>query len=232
MKIEQLKPKTLSESAYESIKGFILKNELLPGQSFSINSMAKALGISPTPVREAVAKLDAEGFLEGEPHKKLRVATIGEDSVRQVYNVRRLLEPHAAGLTARIAAKDDICLKQLKIVEKNAIHVLQKHSVQDVLEDYLQIDFQLNEIFLNNVDPFFRSVLEFVGERSLRIRTFAEAASKSKPAAMIALVTEEHIEIIKALMSGDEERAAADVWNHLINSELRTLEATKKKLQS
>jgi len=52
MKIQQLKTETLSSQAYEAIKDLIIKNELLPGQSIAINTIAKSLGISPTPVRE------------------------------------------------------------------------------------------------------------------------------------------------------------------------------------
>jgi len=76
LKIQQLRAETLSSQAYEAIKDLISKNELLPGQSITIKSMAKPLGISPTPVREAFARLTAKGFLEGKPRKRVRVAKL------------------------------------------------------------------------------------------------------------------------------------------------------------
>ncbi len=57
------KTKTKSEQAYEVIKESIIKNELLPGEEISIDSLASSLGISHTPVREAVARLGNDGLI-------------------------------------------------------------------------------------------------------------------------------------------------------------------------
>ena len=74
--VTNLEDRTLRDRAYNAIKKSILSNEMLPGQSFSIGSLAGELGISETPVREALVKIKAEGFIEYEPHKKPLVAKI------------------------------------------------------------------------------------------------------------------------------------------------------------
>ena len=162
MKIKQLKTKTLSGRAYETIKELILKNELLPGNSISINIMAASLGVSPTPVREAFAKLSTEGFLEGAPHRTVRVSNISEEDIHQVYGIRKLLEPRAAYQTAN-AVSNDLYLKRLmKKVQKSAQKISQTPLDQIDKNTYLSIDTKLHEAFLHAINPFFREVLAFV----------------------------------------------------------------------
>lgn len=232
MKIKQLNTETLSGRAYETIKGLILTNELLPGHSISINTIATALGISPTPVREAFAKLTVEGFLEGEPHRTVRVADIAEADIHQVYGVRRLLEPPAAYRAAKAISTDSYLKGLLKTVQISAKKISRTPLDRIDKNAYLRIDTKLHEAFLHAVDPFFREVLDFVGVRSLRIRTFAEATSKNKSNGLIQAVTEEHLKIIQTLLEEDAQKATAIVKQHLENGEARTLEAIRNRLPS
>jgi len=230
MKIKQLKTETLSGRAYETIKGLILTNELLPGNSISINTMATSLGISPTPVREAFAKLTAEGFLEGEPHRTIRVADIAEADIHQVYGVRRLLEPQAAYRAAKAVSTDSYLKGLLKTVQKNAEKINRTPLDRIDKNAYLRIDTKLHEALLHAVDPFFREVLDFVGVRSLRIRTFAEAASKTQSNGLILTVTEEHLKIIETLLKEHAQEAVTIIKQHLKNGEARTLKAIRDRL--
>jgi len=232
MKIKQLKTKTLSSRAYESIKALILTNELLPGQSLSINTMAASLGISPTPVREAFAKLTVEGFLEGEPHRTIRVSDITEEDIQQVYGVRRLLEPQAAYLAAKSVPTDSYLKGLLKNVQQSAQKIIQTPLDRIDKNAYLGIDTKLHEIFLRSADPFFREVLYFVGVRSLRMRTFAEAVSKNQSDGLIFTITKEHHKIIQALLEEKAKEAVGIVKQHLKNGEARTLEAVRDRLPS
>jgi len=106
MAVQKLENATLRERAYNAIKDSILRNELLPGEVLSIDSLAKALGISQTPVREALTKLSADGLLEYERNKGFRVASITEDDVHETYEVRRLLEPYVARLVVNKVPTD------------------------------------------------------------------------------------------------------------------------------
>jgi DNA-binding FadR family transcriptional regulator len=99
-------------------------------------------------------------------------------------------------------------------------------------EDYLDIDYKLQEVFLTAVDPFFCEVLEFVGVRSLRIRTFAEATSRSQANGLIVTVTKEHLQIIETILTGNAEKAKSAVHMHLENGEARTLHAVKALLRT
>ena len=232
MKIQQLKATTLSNRAYEAIKDLIIKNELLPGSLVSINSIANSLSISPTPVREAFARLSFESFLVGEPHKRVRVSSITEYDVQQIYGVRKLIEPQAAAITALGIAKDSVLMNSLVDIQEGAQTICSTPADQINKDDYLDIDYKLHEIFLTAVDSFFREVLEFVGIRSLRIRTFAETTSRSQTDGLIVTVTKEHLQIIEAILEGNAEKAKSAVSMHLENGEARTLQAVKALLRA
>lgn len=229
MKIQQLRTETLGSKAYEAIKDLILSNQLLPGASVTINSMARSLGISPTPVREAFAKLTTEGFLEGAPHKRVRVAGLTENDIKNVYGVRRFLEPEAAYLAAQRVSLDAGLKDQVKDIRKRAQKIcIEKNRVNKT--DYLNIDYQLHAALTSAIDPFFRDVLDYVGIRSLRIRTFAEAVTKSKSDELILTVTREHLEIVQAILDERAEEAKQSVYKHLKNGEARTLQAVRATL--
>jgi len=224
--------KTLHERAYRAIKDLILKNTLLPGEELPINSLAGTLGISHTPVREALARLSADGLIDYDPHKKQRVATITEEDIRQVYEVRRLLEPHAANQVVSSISNDPVLEENVRMVHKKAKEIYKAPVDQISFEDCLAIDLGLNDIFVGAAGrTLFCAVLAFVGDRSLRIRTFLEAASKGSPNQIIHTITEEHLEIIRALLNQDATEAKKRVLRHLKNGETRTLKAIRKKVK-
>lgn len=115
--VREIIAETLSEKAYSAVKDSILKNELLPNQILSIDSLARSLAISRTLVREAVARLSADGLIDYEAHKRSRVPRITEADVRQVYEAQRLLEPYVASMVAANISADAWlrkCLTELR----------------------------------------------------------------------------------------------------------------------
>lgn len=223
--VTNLEDRTLRDRAYNAIKKSILSNEMLPGQSFSIGSLAGELGISETPVREALVKIKAEGFIEYEPHKKPLVAKITEEDVRQAYEIRRLLEPHAASLVIAAITKDPHVEVSLKNLLEQAEGLCNTPPGFTDYELYTSIDLKLNDIFLAaSGKTLFREIFNFVNTRSFRIRTFVEAVSKKRQTNIMHLITREHIAIIQAILKGDENEAKRMVSRHLLNAEVRTME--------
>ncbi len=229
--VQKVESATLRERAYRAIKDSILRNELLPGEVLSIDSLAKALGISQTPVREALTKLSADGLVEYERNKGFRVASITEDDVHETYEVRRLLEPYAASLVAKKVSTDPSLERRLHELRKTA-ETIQKLATgvkalnPSQYEVYMGIDLRLHKIMLEAVgQSLLGSVLDLVGNHSLRIRSFAEASSNHFDSEAILTVTGEHLAIIEALLSQDPESVQELVWQHLSNAEARTLRA-------
>ena len=229
--VHHIKTKTLRERAYEGIRDSVLKNEFLPGQGLSIDMLARAMGISHTPVREAVVRLSREGLLDYVPNKKLRVGRITETDVRQVYQVRLMLEPQVAGmLPTALAERPELHKRLKKLQAKNEKWCLKTYNGRS--GDFYEVDFELNEIFSAAIDnTLLREVFTFVGDRSLRIRTFVEATFKASLVKKVFhTIAQEHKSIIAAVLAGNLEEIHATVGQHLVNSEERTLLTIREQL--
>lgn len=106
---------TKSDLAYEAIRKSITDGQYLPGEKVGISEVARQLTTSDIPVREAMQRLQAEGFLEYTPHIGFRVTRPDFHKYTDVYDVRQLLEGEAA---ARAAEK----IKPESLAELKALH--------------------------------------------------------------------------------------------------------------
>jgi DNA-binding GntR family transcriptional regulator len=227
--LDSVSIKTLREHTYKAIKSSILKNKLLPGQHISIGELAGQLGISETPVREALAILKGEGLIDYEPHRKVQIGKITEEDVRQIYEVRRLLEPHAVRLVIASISKAQELKASLERVNEQVKSFIHGPVDTSKYENYIEIDLRLNEVFLQaGGRTLFREILEFVSDRSMRIRTLVEATSRDRSTSVVNKITKEHQRIIKAMLDGNLEEAEVRLREHLINGEARTLEEIAK----
>lgn len=92
--------RTKYREAYRAIQERILRGEFRPGQRVTIEVLARELGMSPTPVREAVRQLEAEGVVTYRPHAGARVAEIDPKAYGELLSVRAVLEGWATALAA------------------------------------------------------------------------------------------------------------------------------------
>ncbi|MEU6644032.1 GntR family transcriptional regulator [Saccharomonospora sp. NPDC046836] len=99
---------TKSELAYNRVREKILSGEFLPGSVINQATLARTIGISTTPLREALRRLKAEGLVELDAHRDARVAGLRAEEARDLYEVRRSLDPLAAALAAQRRTKADI----------------------------------------------------------------------------------------------------------------------------
>ncbi|HJU46753.1 MAG TPA: GntR family transcriptional regulator [Gaiellaceae bacterium] len=104
-----LEPLTLSRSAgtaaAEQIREAIVDGRLQPGERLKEEQLARELGISRTPVREALVMLQTEGLVDATPNRGSTVRTYSREELEEMYELRALLEGHAAGRAAeRITA--------------------------------------------------------------------------------------------------------------------------------
>ena len=90
----------LPQRAYEWIKDAILEGRLKEGEPLSENRLAQEISISRTPIREALRNLEQDGFVRMVPGKGAFVAGISMEDVKEIYDIRILLEPLAARTAA------------------------------------------------------------------------------------------------------------------------------------
>jgi DNA-binding GntR family transcriptional regulator len=230
--IEKISSETLQEKAYKAIKESILRNVFLPNEVLSIDSLAKSLGISPTPVREALGRLNADGLIEYESHRQPRVANISAEEVRQVYQVRRLLEPYVASVVAERVPGDPALRETLRGLRSEAetAHEMATEPVRDLSalrEAVIKTDLDLQSIMERALGPsLLAQSMRFIGNHSLRIRSFVEAvAEPGEGPGVSRAITGDHCRILDGLCNGDAVETSAAQLAHLDNAEKRTLAA-------
>jgi len=231
--VNKVPRETLQEKVYCSLKDSILKNEMMPGDVLSIDSLSEELGVSPTPVREALARLSAQGLVINARNKKARVAPISEADVREIYEVRKLLEPRATELAA-VEIVDDQKLKGDLEKMKSRAKKIRESAKEGPLEpaqydDYLKIDISLGEtVEMALENSLLNNLLAQVNDHSLRIRSFTEASSDEHAPEAVLANTEEHLEIIEKILSRNGDGVRNAVGQHLENALNRTLKALEE----
>ncbi len=94
---------TLNREAYKALRQAILGRKISPGQKLVVRVLAEDLGLSPTPVKEALSALEREGLVVAVPHRGYFVLEPRLEDVREIYSLREVLE----GLAARLAVEND-----------------------------------------------------------------------------------------------------------------------------
>ena len=110
--IARLSPLTdqlsLQERTYQALRSALLDGDYLPGERIYEGAIAKALGVSRIPVREAIRRLQQDGLLDVRPHYGIYVATIPSAEIEDIYRIRGVLEATAAALAAERMTKAEI----------------------------------------------------------------------------------------------------------------------------
>jgi len=99
---------TKSDFAYTRVRELILSGELEPGAVINQATLAREIGISTTPLREALKRLKQQGLVELDAHRDARVARLDAEEARDLLEVRRSLDPLAASLAADRRTKQDV----------------------------------------------------------------------------------------------------------------------------
>ncbi len=103
------KPRKLTANeAFETIRNKILTGRIKPGDRLHEGELATELGLSRTPVREAIRRLESDGLVVHEPHRGVTVNRLDNQAVSELYTIREVLEATAAALAAQHASEMEI----------------------------------------------------------------------------------------------------------------------------
>jgi len=111
------KHKSLGQMVYENLRQAIVRGDIAPGTRLVESQIADAQGISRTPVREAIHKLERERFIERLPHGGFGVLGLSRQDIIETFGIRSVLEGYAARLAALNYGTDDLEPLQVKIDE-------------------------------------------------------------------------------------------------------------------
>src|SRR5690625_2581250 len=114
---------SLAGAAYKALYSAIEMGDLLPGTKISINALSDKLGMSRTPVRDAVSRLESDGLISYDSNAGRVIAHLDLQMVNELYTVRLVLEVAAAGMAAKNASEAEILvLKEMLEQERQLIN--------------------------------------------------------------------------------------------------------------
>ncbi len=192
----------LTELAYLSIKRQLLNGSLPEGSKLTEEYLADQLGISKSPVREALARLESEGLICIEARRGAYVRKFSVKEVQDLYALRELLEVHAIGV---MEITPGLLLNMAESIERTRAYIASEDKLGHIEED---IRFHsLIAAATNNVE--FRKLLDNIQQKSLlcRMATFYLSAV----AAPLS-----HQQIHLALSEGSRERAQKAMRDHIV----------------
>jgi DNA-binding GntR family transcriptional regulator len=219
--------KSARERAYLYIQQQIVGRELPAGTAISEVALAAELGLSRTPVHEAIRQLLGEGLLEEASNGSTVVVRLSRQDFVELYELRSVLEAHAVSKIAKrtLGGKD---LERLQALA-GEIKVLRNELVKSgkkILNDVQMRRFEMADIrfhtFLMTIAEN-AVALKFFSKVRYLIRTFA-ARHAGHNAEALARVHKEHLDMIHALADGDVDRAVRAVSHHIQTSQQERLE--------
>ncbi|QUH27132.1 GntR family transcriptional regulator [Serpentinicella alkaliphila] len=199
----------LKEKAYNLIKNKIVKCELAPGNPISEAELSNELGMSRTPVREALLRLSQEKFITIYPRKGIIVSPITVQDIHEVFQVREIVEPYFAKIGCRNMSKE--YLIDLRKKFESANFDLGHPSGTEYFD--LDIEFHKYIIKAGNNSHLIKFTNR-IFELDYRIRVMSTLAiedivNRSRP---------EHFDIIEALINKDEKKIEETIKGHIANA--------------
>ncbi len=208
----------LRDVVFNALRKAIITGEFTPGERLMEISLAKRLGVSRTPVREAIRKLELEGLVIMIPRKGAQVARITEKSLRDVIEVRSVLEEFAAGLACERINDEDknemrhIHRQFIKAVESNDIMKMvdSDERFHDAIFRAAKND-RLLSIIANLREQFFRYRMEYIRD----IMDYS-------------ILIKEHELLMEAIFLNDKETARKIMKTHISNQQIRVSEVIQE----
>lgn len=201
--------KPLREVVFETLREAIIKGDLSPGERLMEIQVAEELGVSRTPVREAIRKLELEGLVIMVPRKGAYVADISMRDLSDVFEVRCALEALAAELAADRATDEEI--EELERMLVKISEALENNRIQETVE----LDTQFHEmLYAASRNERLRGILSQLREQIHRFRL----QSWTRPGrARVAL--EEHRAIVEAVAERNPQLAKKRAMAHIRSAE-------------
>ena len=191
----------------EAIKHAILAGELKPGQALVETDLAEVLGVSKTPVREALKTLAGAGLVTMNPYKGAAVRVVDDEQARHVYDARLLIEPEA--LARAVTSGHDWRLAHA------ALHRAD-HAADQAERSLANRDFH-RELYAGCGNPLLITMLDDLRDQTALV---SAAAWRHEPDSRCSTPSweheaAEHRAVLRAAEDGDAERAAGLLRDHI-----------------
>jgi DNA-binding GntR family transcriptional regulator len=202
-RVRQLKrPTPLRESVYEALTEMIIDGTLERGRHLVEVELAGMLGVSRQPVREALQRLNNEGWVDLRPGFGAMVHVPAEDEVDQLLAARAALESESARLAARHATKEAVA-RLRELCREGAAH-LDAGDIDATVRTNADLHRSITEMSGN------KFLVDFAAQVDRRVRWYYTPVAPVRGQAS----WREHTRLVKAIADGDEDRAAQIMRQH------------------
>jgi len=195
----------LTQMAYRKIKEMMLNYDIIPGQRLVFVDLAKRLGVSRTPVNNALSILANEGFLDFVPNQGYKVHEITPEEANALYEIREIIELGAIGQAIRklTSEKLDLLKRQKSLYEKAVL--------EQISRGRFTLDQEFHACYVQMAEnpyltDYFREVYQ---------RIFLRHRIEGLPAGRAREVVLEHSELFKAISLKDVESAKELIKYHI-----------------
>jgi DNA-binding GntR family transcriptional regulator len=209
--------RTLRERILFTIRAAIVNGQIPPGTRIMEPELAERFGISRTPIREAIRQLESEGLISVIPRRGAIVASISPQDIANFYELKMILEGHAARLAAKNLTEND--LTKMETVNRQ----IEAASAKKNLSRVLDLHNEFHEIFLRACgNDILHAIVQNLVKQFQRFRLIPVMPGKIKGS------VRQHVEIIEAFRRKDAARAEKLVRkNALYGKNLLLRELTK-----
>ena len=210
--------RVLADWVTNSLREAILYNHFEPGEKLDQDRIAEEFEISRTPLREAVRRLEVEGFLEILPHRGVFIAQVSRQDIHNVYEIRRLLESEIVRQVTPVIPQEVLVdLAQSLTESETAFKAGYEFN-------HAQADVDFHETITGFVkNEALKEVLDGQTNRISMVRFFHQL----QPGHHMLAAIQEHRSILEAMCQRDAELAAELMVTHLANSAQRIQEISR-----
>ena len=211
------RPTRLGEEVYNAIYAQLMSREIAPGGRISVDRLVRELGVSQTPIREALSRLEAEGLVVKTHLIGYSAANqMDRSRLEQLYELRLLLEPHAAARAA-LNMTDEARANLSRLASE--MEAGDDENVSEAYGRFAQLDGQFHDLIAHAGGN------ELVQEMLARLHTHVHLFRLFYHARVTSDAISEHRNIIAALNARDAEAARQAMHVHIERSQVRFMKA-------
>lgn len=196
----------LRDVVFNTLRDAILTGKLLPGERLMENQLAEKLGVSRTPVREALRMLELENLVELVPRKGAQVLDMSEKDIVNILEVRSALEGLATSVACKKMSKED--LQQLKNMEVD----FEKAVAENDVEHFVDIDEDFHDLIFAATEN--DKLINIFRNLRIQLYRYRMAQAKNNETSMSTIVAH-HRSIIRAIENHDAEEGASIAQGHI-----------------
>lgn len=201
--------KSLKEKVYEILKEMIISGKLKYNERIEEDALATSLEVSRTPVREAINKLEQEGWINIIPRRGMFVSNVSLKEINDIFQVRLNLEPIILQM-----GFSNIPLNECQRLKREFESFLDKELTKDEAKTLDELDNTLHLLILKSCNNnFIEKMMENVYEHNMRLRNQSVLSNDRRNEA-----TKEHINLIDSILDGDLDKALELIKYHNIKA--------------